>query len=110
MFKRNFLLAAALLGLLAFAPLPIASQDDAGEMTESPARKKKKKAKKAASPVVTAVKKVKKVKGRVNEKADYFIYLFSASWCGPCCREMPEIVELYDDIKKSGKVDIILFC
>ncbi len=110
MFKRNFLLAAALLGLLAFAPLPIAAQDDAGEMTESPARKKKKKAKKVASPVVTAVKKVKKVKGRVNEKADYFIYLFSASWCGPCCREMPEIVELYDDIKKSGKVDIILFC
>lgn len=60
--------------------------------------------------MVTAVKKVKKVKGRVNDKADYYIFLYSASWCGPCCQEMPEIVETYKDIKKSGKVDIILFC
>lgn len=111
MFKRSFIFATALFGLLAFAPLPITAQDDATETTEKPSRKKKqKKEKKAASPVVTAVKKVKKVKGRVNEKADYYIYLYSASWCGPCCREMPEIVELYDDIKKTGKVDIILFC
>lgn len=110
MFKRSFLFTAALLGLLAFASLPITAQDDATEMTEKPAKKKKKKEKKAVSPVVTAVKKVKKIKGRVNEKADYYIFLFSASWCSPCCREMPEIVELYDDIKKSGKVDIILFC
>lgn len=111
MFKRSFIFATALFSLLAFAPMPITAQDDATETTEKPARKKKqKKEKKAASPVVTAVKKVKKVKGRVNEKADYYIYLYSASWCGPCCREMPEIVELYDDIKKTGKVDIILFC
>lgn len=72
--------------------------------------KKEKKAKQAPSPVVPAVKKMKRIKGNANAKADYYIYLFSASWCGPCCKEMPNIVKTYKDMKKSGKVDIILFC
>ena len=111
MFKRSFIFATAMLGMLAFAPLTTWAQDDAEETTEAPAKKKaKKKEKKPASPVVTAVKKVKKVKGRLNDKADYYIFLFSASWCGPCCKEMPNIVETYKDIKKSGKVDVVLFC
>jgi thiol-disulfide isomerase/thioredoxin len=95
-------------GIMALATLaPLSANADDTAVSET---KTAKKARKTASPVVTAVKKVKKVKGRVNDKADYFIYLYSASWCGPCCKEMPEIVELYKDIKKSGKVDIILFC
>lgn len=95
-------------GIMALAALaPLSSNADDTAVSETRTAKK---ARKTASPVVTAVKKVKKVKGRVNEKADYFIYLYSASWCGPCCKEMPEIVDLYKDIKKSGKVDIILFC
>ena len=72
--------------------------------------KKEKKAKQAPSPVVPAIKKMKRIKGNANAKADYYIYLFSASWCGPCCKEMPNIVKTYKDMKKSGKVDIILFC
>ena len=72
--------------------------------------KKEKKAKQAPSPVVPAIKKMKRIKGNANAKADYYIYLFSASWCGPCCQEMPNIVKIYKDMKKSGKVDIILFC
>ncbi len=67
-------------------------------------------ARKTASPVALAAKKVKKVKNKVNEKADYYILLYSASWCVPCRQEMPEIVEAYKDMKKTGKVDIILFC
>lgn len=109
MFKRTFLFAAAMTGMLTFAPLPTPAQNDADTPAEKPAKNKKKE-RKAASPVVTAVKKVKKVKGRVNDKADYYILLYSASWCGPCCQEMPKIVETYEEIKKSGKVDIILFC
>ena len=57
--------------------------------------KKEKKAKQAPSPVVPAVKKMKRVKGNANAKADYYIYLFSASWCGPCCKEMPNIVKSF---------------
>jgi hypothetical protein len=107
MFKRTILLTATLLSALAWSAMPAMAQDDTAPAAK---QKKAKPEKKAASPVVTAVKKVSKVKGRVNEKADYFIFLYSASWCGPCCKEMPEIVKTYKDIKKSGKVDIILFC
>ena len=110
MFKRTFIFAAALFATLAFCQLPVMAQDDAETATEAPAKKNKKKAKKEPSPIIPALKKVKKVKGRVNDKADYFIFLYSASWCGPCCKEMPNIVETYKDIKKSGKVDIVLFC
>ena len=106
---RSFIRTAALLALAILSPISAMAEDMDGP-AEKTSKKAKKSAKKAASPVATAVKKVKKVKGRVNDKADYYIYLYSASWCGPCCKEMPEIVELYKDIKKSGKVDIILFC
>ena len=66
--------------------------------------------KKSNQPGSYSRKKINKVKGQLNEKADYFIFLYSASWCASCCQEMPEIVEAYKDIKRSGKVDIILFC
>ncbi|MBO5684722.1 MAG: TlpA family protein disulfide reductase [Akkermansia sp.] len=107
MFRYTLTLCVTLLSLLAFAPLPGLAQD---KDTKAPIKEKVQKEKKAVSPIIPALKKIKKVKGRVNEKADYFIFLYSASWCGPCCREMPEIVKTYKDIKKSGKVDIVLFC
>ncbi len=87
-----------------------AAEEDEDDSKSSKKSKKAKKAKQPASPIIPAVKRVKKVKGNVNAKADYYIYLFSASWCGPCCKEMPNIVKTYKDMKKSGKVDIILFC
>ncbi len=42
-----------------------------------------------------------------NWKARYYIYLCSASWCGPCKREMPKIVEKYPEMKKK-KVEVVL--
>ena len=107
MFKRPLLLITTLLSALLWSTMPAQAQDDT-----APANWQKKVTpeKKAISPVVTAVKKINKVKGQLNEKADYFIFLYSASWCASCCQEMPEIVEAYKDIKRSGKVDIILFC
>lgn len=50
---------------------------------------------------------VKSFNGRINKKAKYYIYLQSASWCGPCQREMPEIARLYRKMKRKG-VEIIL--
>lgn len=43
-----------------------------------------------------------------NYDADYFILLKSASWCGPCCREMPEIAKAYKLMEASGAVELIL--
>ena len=34
MFKRTFIFAAALFGMLAFTPLPVAAQDEAEDLTE----------------------------------------------------------------------------
>lgn len=122
MFKHLSILMMALFGLLVMAPTPVAAEDEIADTEETTKQKgkkkvkkfkkarKAKKAKKAANPVAAAAKKVKKVKGRVNDKADYFICLYSASWCGPCCQEMPSIVEKYKDIRKNKKVDFILFC
>lgn len=44
-----------------------------------------------------------------NLRAKYYIYLISASWCGPCQRLMPRIVEAYKTDMKEGKlVEVIL--
>lgn len=44
-----------------------------------------------------------------NLRAKYYIYLISASWCGPCQRLMPQIVEAYKTEMKEGKlVEVIL--
>ncbi len=95
-----------LIGFLTVSPLTFAQEGEAAETTEEKVDKKKQK--QPDSPVVKAVKKMKKIKGKLNTKADYYIYLYSASWCGPCCQEMPGIVETHKEMKKDGRVDIIL--
>lgn len=67
-----------------------------------------KKKKQEASPVVKSLKKLKKVNGRLNSKADYFIYLISGAGCSKCHDVMPEIVEHHKEMRKDGRVDIIL--
>lgn len=58
--------------------------------------------------VAAALKKLKPFNAKPSAKADYYIYLQSASWCGPCNNEMPSVVNAYKDMKKSGRVEIIL--
>ncbi len=60
------------------------------------------------SSVAISLKKIKFVSGKPNLKADYYIYLYSASWCPPCRKLMPDIVKEYANIKKNGKVELIL--
>lgn len=61
-----------------------------------------------ANPVLTSLKEFKVFNGKPNPKAKFYFYLCSASWCGPCQKEMPVIVKLHKAMKKDGRADIIL--
>lgn len=51
--------------------------------------------------------KLKKKDGRLNPK--YFILYFSASWCGPCRRNAPHSVEVYNNaVKDNPDVEVIM--
>lgn len=58
--------------------------------------------------VANVLSNIKFMSGTPNLNADYYIYLYSASWCPPCRAIMPDIVKEYPHIKASGKVELIL--
>lgn len=66
-----------------------------------------KKAKKEVSPVAKALAKMHCFNGKPMKDAKCYVYLQSASWCGPCREEMPKIAEEYKEMKKAG-VEIVL--
>ena len=63
----------------------------------------------AAEPgaVGKALSSIPSVNGAPAADADYYIYLESASWCGPCRAEMPHIVKAYPEMKKQN-VELVL--
>ena len=69
----------------------------------------------AAEPTATpgvaeALGKFKVFNAKPNLKAEYYIYLYSASWCGYCQQCMPIAVAEYNKMKSSRKVEMILIC
>ena len=85
-----------------FAGAAVASDNTAPTVTTAPA------AAEAALPAVPAyLKNIQFLTGAPSMEADYYIYLFSASWCGPCRAIMPEFVAQYPEMK-ANKVEIIL--
>lgn len=48
--------------------------------------------------------------GKAKPDAKYYIFLYSASWCPPCRKEMPEISKIYKKkISKDPKVELVHF-
>lgn len=57
--------------------------------------------------VQKAVQETPFVTGTPMTDAEHYVYIFTASWCGPCLSIMPRIVEQYAEMKKH-KVEIIV--
>lgn len=45
--------------------------------------------------------------GQLVGKNDYLLIDFWASWCGPCRRAMPQMIELYNQFNPTGDLDIL---
>ena len=105
--------------------IPAHADDDAAEAqvvsdVDAPRQKGKKKKKgkssraevaekeEARPAVLAALENFKVHNARVNPKAEIYIYLYSASWCGFCRECMPVAVEQYKKMKSSRKAEIIL--
>lgn len=75
------------------------SKDDADEKAEKSAS--------AENAVAEAFSKFKNVGGKLNKKADFYIYLVTSSTCVHCQRCMPVAIEQYKKMK-SRKVELII--
>lgn len=62
----------------------------------------------AANAVVAALEQYDVFNAKPNPKADYYIYLCSAGWCPNCANEMPSIRAACKNMRRAGKVQIIL--
>ncbi len=105
------------LGLLVAAPETVSAQESEPSSTPS-ARSERRSAssnrrqarnrRARAGAVPQALKRVRRVSGRINQNALVYIYLQSASWCGPCRQAMPDIVEEYKKMRRDGRAEIVL--
>lgn len=57
--------------------------------------------------VMCALEKFKVLNGVPKADADYYIYLYTATWCGYCHQCMPIAVEQYENMREA-KVEIII--
>lgn len=105
------LLALSLLSLALSAPMPAQDEETTNATTEQTTKNSDKKpGKKGKGEVFKALYEMDVFNAEPNPKARFFIYLQSASWCPPCRKEMPKIVEEYPAMKEKGVEVILVGC
>ena len=120
----ELLFLATLFGCVGLTPVQ-ADDEEETQTEESSGKKKKKKSKDSKkedkedkkdkkvkkadgeSAVIQALSKFKVFNAKPNKKAEYFIYLYSASTCGHCQACMPIAAKEYSKMK-SRKVELIV--
>lgn len=79
--------------------------------TKRKAAKEKKSADRKGGPVLTALKALKPFNGKVNAKADYFVYLQTDGQDAQCdAKAMTRVTDIYREMKKSGRVEMVIIC
>ncbi len=121
--KHTRILATLLLGLCCWALPAQAVADDTPSTVKTTKGKKKKSKKKSSEPAEekaeTEEAKLSVIgqllqgaeyltNARPNLKAKYFIFLHSASWCGPCRAVTPRLVAEYPNMMANKDVEVIL--
>lgn len=79
--------------------------------TKRKAAKDKKAAERKGGAVLAALKALKPFNGKVNAKADYFVYLQTDGQNENCNAEtMAKVADIYKEMKKSGRVEMVIIC
>lgn len=86
-----------LLGALLMTGLP----GNAAEVKAKPVATK-------SVPVARVLKRTRMLTGKPSLKAQIYIYMQTATWCGPCRMAMPKITAEYEAMKKDGRAELIL--
>ncbi len=113
--KKRLLSLCLAVGICVAMPAAPA-QDTADSATKTAdSQKSSKKAKKKTVKIKPgkankAIGKLRTVNGvKPNGKAMYYIVFQSASWCGACNAEMPNIAKAYEEMKAAGGlVEVVL--
>lgn len=58
--------------------------------------------------VVAALGQFEVFNAKPREKADFYIYLCSASWCPNCIKEMPTVVAEFKKMRRARNVELVL--
>lgn len=117
LFRQLYIVLLVVCGVVLWCVPAMAQGEELGEVEGhvSSAKGRKKKAKKGGAQesrgvVARALGNFDVYNGKVNLKADYYIFLYSASWCLYCRECMPVAVDEYKKIKRSRKVELVLIC
>ena len=113
--KKFIISALMLLACFCWCVPQVTAQDaevpqESDKKTEKTSKKKKSTAN--LSPVAKALAEAGYfTETEARPKARTYIFICSASWCGPCRALMPRIVEEYEkNMKKNKSVSLVLLC